>query len=150
MRFVVRFFVLVAVCISIGCSSSSSPPQHVSQDGSFGFDGDGWARDTSTASDVWIKGNLSLVLRDPSTNKSTDARTWAEADLAALGEPATFGPTPLRSTGAYWYGWTPTFDAKNVYEYFFVDGAHHISVEAAGPALSQSDAESLLATVRPL
>ena len=135
--------------MAMACSSSSNggPPEHVSQDGSFGFDGDGWVRDTTTSNDVWRKGDAKIVL-ELGTSTFADSRTWAESDVLD-GVPILLQPTAIGSSGAYWFGWHAD-DGLDVYEWYFIGGGHRIHAEMSAATLSQADAEASLSTVRPL
>jgi hypothetical protein len=154
-RHVLVPFTLTLVLGGAQACSSAPKADHIGTDGSYGFDGAGWAPATTTGKpDRWVNGAKSLFVSGPAVAvpSATTADAWATKDAASTSTATQLFATKSfnGSTSAFWYGWV--FNGSNVYEYYSIDPSSKkaLQAELSGPALSESDASSLLATLRLL
>lgn len=127
---------------------------NVGPDGAYSFSGDGWALDTTATSsgDHWLKGTEKLIVFTHAV-QHTSAMDWATADYELLtsppsSAPSLFAPTSLPGTSGDWFGWVFESQSENVYEYYFVGSSKELQAEIAGPGLSQTEAQTVLASLQ--
>lgn len=144
---------LFALVLGAACGGA---PAHVADDGSYGFDGDGWAPAPANTDGVeeWTKAGTNWVLFATVTKPvpAATALAWAEDELAIAQmnpdvPPPTFQPEPFPTGVGAWVG----FACQGAgFQYYRVDDDAAIRVTLYGEGLTRDDAVAVLATVRTL